>query len=177
MRKTNESRVKSRRADSPEVVSPAESLGRELSTAVVLFQEAVAAQLGMSATEWKCLGLLGEHGPATAGRLAELSGFTTGAITGIVDRLEKAGYVRREANPRDRRSVIVHPVRSRELGEQVAPILASLGKAMAALASLYSARELALIQDYLERSIRVLRDETAKLTRHGGEKSSPPRLL
>jgi hypothetical protein len=75
---------------------PGEALGRELSAAVVLFHEAVAAQLGMSATEWRCLSLLSQQGPATAGRLAQLSGFTTGAITGIVDRLERAGYARRE---------------------------------------------------------------------------------
>jgi DNA-binding MarR family transcriptional regulator len=150
-------------------------LGRELSSAVILFHEAVASRLGMSATEWKCLGLLGQHGPSTAGRLAELSGFTTGAITGIVDRLEKAGYVRRESNPRDRRSVIIHPVRSRELGEQVAPIFASLGRAMAELTGRYSARELAVIQDYFERTIQVLRDETAKLTKHGSAESAPPR--
>jgi DNA-binding MarR family transcriptional regulator len=52
-----------------------------------------------------CLLLL--HGPAPAGRLAELTGLTTGAVTGVVDRLEKNGYVRREPDPADRRKVIV----------------------------------------------------------------------
>ena len=177
MRKINPSRAGSSGRVSPGASTSGESLGRELSAAVILFHEAVAARLGLSTVEWKCLGLLDQHGPMTAGRLAELSGYTTGAMTGIVDRLEKAGYVRREANPRDRRSVIIHPVRSRELGEQVAPIFASLGKAMAAVASGYSVRELALIQDYLERTIRVLRDETAKLTRDEGEESSRPQPL
>jgi DNA-binding MarR family transcriptional regulator len=149
-----------------------EVLGRELSTTVILFHEAVASRLGLSAAEWKCLGLLDQHGAATAGRLAELSGFTTGAITGIVDRLEKAGHARREANPRDRRSVIIHPVENRALRAQIAPIFESLRQAMAAVAGRYSARELALIQDYLERTIQVLRDETAKVSQAGGSK--PP---
>ncbi|MGH2460296.1 MAG: MarR family winged helix-turn-helix transcriptional regulator, partial [Chloroflexota bacterium] len=74
-------------------------LGRELSTAVVLFHEAIAERLGMSATEWKCLDVLGRAGPITARELAEQTGLTTGAITGLVDRLERAGYVRRVPNP------------------------------------------------------------------------------
>jgi DNA-binding MarR family transcriptional regulator len=145
--------------------------GRELSTAVILFHEAVASRLGLSAAEWRCLELLDREGPATAGRLAELSGFTTGAITGIVDRLEKAGYVRREPNPRDRRSVIVRPVEDRALRDVVTPIFESLGRAMAAVADGYSARELDLIRDYFERTIRTLRDETAKVFAQGGSKS------
>ncbi len=150
----------------------AEELGRELSTAVILFHEAIASRLGLSAAEWKCLGILDRTGPATAGRLAELSGFTTGAITGIVDRLERAGHVRREPNPRDRRSVIIQPIRSDALREEITPIFASLGSAMAAVASRYSVQELAAIQDYLERTIQVLRDETAKLAHH--DEKSPP---
>jgi DNA-binding IclR family transcriptional regulator len=143
-------------------------LGRELSAAVIFFHEAVAAHLGMNATEWKCLGLLDQHGPAAAGRLARLSGFTTGAITGIVDRLERAGYVRRERNPRDRRSVIIHGVENPDLRAKVVPIFASLGRAMAAVSRHYRPAELAAIQDYFERTIRVLREETGKLTERGG---------
>ncbi len=164
MRKINPSRAESTGPVSPGASSLGESLGRELSTAVILFHEAVAARLGLSAVEWKCLGLLDQHGPTTAGRLAELSGFTTGAITGIVDRLEKAGYVRREPNPRDRRSIIIQGLPNSGLRKQVMPIFASLGRAMEEVCSRYSAQELATIRDYFERTIQVLRDETAKLT-------------
>jgi DNA-binding MarR family transcriptional regulator len=162
--KTNSSRQRAAGPTLPGTSGPGDSLGRELSTAVILFHEAIASRLGLSAAEWKCLGLLDQEGPATAGRLAERSGFTTGAITGIVDRLEKAGYVRREPNPKDRRSVIIQPIPSRALREQVTPIFASLGRAMAAVAGRYSDQELAAIQDYLERTIQTLRDETARLT-------------
>ena len=110
----------------------------------------------MSAAEWKCLGLLDQHGPLTASRLAELSGFTTGAITGIVDRLEHAGYVRRESNPNDRRSVIVHPQHVRELKERVVPIFQSLGRAMAEKAGSYSSEELAAIARFFRETTEVL---------------------
>jgi DNA-binding MarR family transcriptional regulator len=81
-----------------------ELMGRELSNAVVFFHEAIASHLGISAAEWKCLGLLDQHGPLTASHLAELSGFTTGAITGIVDRLEHAGYAPEQKATTIRRS-------------------------------------------------------------------------
>jgi DNA-binding MarR family transcriptional regulator len=140
-------------------------MGRELSNAVIFFHEAVASHLGMSAAEWKCLGLLEQHGPATAGRLAELSGFTTGAITGIVDRLEQAGYVRRESHPNDRRSVIVQPRHLKELKERVVPIFQSLGRAMAEIAGGYSSEELAAIARFFRETTEVLHNETAKLKR------------
>ncbi len=138
-------------------------MGRELSNAVIFFHEAVAAHLGMSAAEWKCLGLLDLHGPSTAGRLAELSGFTTGAITGIVDRLERSGYVRREPHPTDRRSIIVKPLYVKALKERVVPIFQSLGRAMAELSGRYSAGELAAIASFFTETAGILRKETAKL--------------
>jgi DNA-binding MarR family transcriptional regulator len=140
-------------------------MGRELSNAVIFFHEAVASHLGMSAAEWKCLGLLEQHGSATASRLAELSGFTTGAITGIVDRLEQAGYVRREPNPKDRRSVIVQPRHLKQLKERVVPIFQSLGRAMAEIAVDYSPEELAAIAKFFRETTEVLHNETAKLNR------------
>ena len=136
--------------------------GREFSTAVVLFHEAIASRLGISSAEWKCLGILDQHGPLTAGRLAELSGLTTGAITGIVDRLERAGYVGRERHPTDRRSVIVRPLKLTRLKEQVAPVFASLGRTMQAIHERFSKSELAIIGDYMDRVTEALREETAK---------------
>jgi DNA-binding IclR family transcriptional regulator len=148
-------------ADSPSY----ERMGRELSDALIFFHEAVASHLGMSAAEWKCLGLLEQHGPATAGRLAALSGFTTGAITGIVDRLERGGYVRRSPHPHDRRSVIIKPLHMNQVKRRVMPIFQSLGRAMAVLASHYTAPELAAITAFFGETAHVLRRETTKLKR------------
>lgn len=144
--------------------SPGREVGRDLATAIVLFHGAIASRLGLGPTEWRCWGLLDQHGPSTAGRLAELSGFTTGAITGIVDRLERAGYARRKRSPDDRRSVIIHPLRVAQLRRRVRPVFASLGKSMAAAASHYSRKELLAVHDYLLKTIQVLHAETVKLS-------------
>jgi DNA-binding MarR family transcriptional regulator len=82
--------------------------GREMSALTVMFHSRVAEQMGLSATDHKCLDLASRaEGPLTAGRIAELSGLSTGAVTGVIDRLERAGYVRRLRDPHDRRKVLV----------------------------------------------------------------------
>ncbi|QQQ76906.1 MarR family transcriptional regulator [Saccharothrix sp. 6-C] len=81
---------------------------RETSALTVLFHSRVAERMGLSPTDEKCLDLaLRAEGPITAGRIAELSGLSTGAVTGVIDRLERAGYVRRVRDPHDRRKVLV----------------------------------------------------------------------
>lgn len=142
-----------------------ELLGRELSAAVLTFHEAVARKLGISGTEWKCLDLLARNGATTAKHLAEMSGLTTGAITGIVDRLEEAGYVRREDNPHDRRSVIIKPLPRNDLVETLSPIFQSLGLAMNELSEGYSEKELTVIEDFQRKTVLILREQTAKLKR------------
>lgn len=73
----------------------------------VLHNHAVAQAVGLGASDAQFVGLLGQHGPLTPGRLAALSGLTTGTVTGVVDRLVRAGFVRRERDAVDRRKVLV----------------------------------------------------------------------
>lgn len=81
---------------------------REISAMTVMFHTRVAGQMGLSPTDEKCLDFASRaDGPLTAGRLAELSGLSTGAVTGVIDRLERAGFVRRVRDPHDRRKVLV----------------------------------------------------------------------
>lgn len=82
---------------------------RELNTSSVLAAATIAQKAGMGPNDMKCAELLVRNGPMTAGQLAKATGLTTGAITGIIDRLEKAGWARREADAQDRRRVIIHP--------------------------------------------------------------------
>jgi DNA-binding MarR family transcriptional regulator len=137
--------------------------GRELSTATILFHQAIADRLGLNPTDHKCLGLLASKELMTAGELAEMTGLTTGAITGVVDRLEGAGFVRREDDPNDRRRVILRviPKGYRELGR----LFESLSRAVNELAARYDDRELATILDFMGRSSRMLEEETRKLRR------------
>lgn len=105
-------------------------LHRDLATAVIAFHEAGARRLGMTAAERKCAGIIAELGKTTPKQLGEATGLSTGAITGIVDRLERAGYAKREPNPADRRSVIIRPRNTEKLGRESLPIFAALTEAM-----------------------------------------------
>ena len=138
-------------------------LHRDLATAVIAFHEAGARRLGMTAAERKCAGIIAELGNATPKQLAEATGLSTGAITGIVDRLERAGYAQREPNPADRRSVIVQPRNTEKLGRESLPIFAALTEAMNGLRAEYSKEERALVLRHLENTIAVLREQTQRL--------------
>src|ERR1700732_3927504 len=88
-------------------------LVRRHSIAIVLFHQAVAERLGLGPTDHKCLDLLRERGAMTGSDLAAITDLTTGAITGVVARLERAGYVQREPDPPDRPLQLLSPVLER----------------------------------------------------------------
>lgn len=138
-------------------------LGRELSTAVVLFHEAVARLSGLSAADHKALDLIGRTGPQTAGEIARATDLSPAAVTGLVDRLEGAGYVRRARDPADRRRVIVSAVPNSR--KDIEKVFAELSAAMGEMMSRYDARQQALIEDYVTRTIEILREQTRRLSR------------
>src|SRR5215467_14448614 len=105
---------------------------REMSAATIMFHQAVADRLGMNVTDHKCADILSRTGPITAGELAERTGLTTGAITGVIDRLAKAGFVRRAKDPHDRRRVIIEPLSDR-LAQKIGPLFESMARATAEL--------------------------------------------
>ena len=137
------------------------TLGRELSTQTMMYHAAIAEKLGLNPTDHKALGFIDRAGSMTAGQLAELTGLTTGAVTGIVDRLEKAGFVQRIKVAHDRRQVIIQPIPERV--QTIHHLFESIGKSISELTDRYSDRDLAIIHDYLAQSIRVVRAETMKL--------------
>ena len=95
-----------------------------------------------------------------AGRLAELTGLTTGAVTGIIDRLEKAGYVRRKNDVEDRRRTIVEPILNKKLERKLEMIFVPLHEKMYNLLSSYSDSELAFLLEALTKSIELIREES-----------------
>jgi|SRR5579885_137877 len=134
---------------------------REVSGLSVLFSQVIADRLGIGSTDLETLGILGRDGPVTAGRLAELTGLTTGAITGLVDRLERAGYVRREPDPHDRRRVIIRWNSEREA--ELLPLFASMQQSMERLYSAYTDAELGLILGFIRRATAATKDEIARM--------------
>jgi len=140
------------------------SFGREFSTSVVLFQEAIASKLGLNATDYRCLEVMIRKGQMTAKALAQEVHLTTGAITGIVDHLEEAGYAERLENPEDRRSTIVSPLMTQtELEEKLGGTLVAYRAAMAKLFSKYNTEQTAVIVDFLREFVRVLESQTSTL--------------
>jgi DNA-binding MarR family transcriptional regulator len=143
--------------------SPAALLGREFTSAVVMFQEAVGQLLGLSGAERKCLDILDRLGAVSAGRIAEHTGLTTGAVTGMIDRLIRAGYVERTPNPADRRSVLI-TLRPNTPADALLPaIFTPLAQDMTEVASHYTQDQLAAIADWLARTTEVLHRRTAAL--------------
>lgn len=125
------------------------------------FGQTVAIRFGLTESDIEALELLIDAGAATAGRLSELMGLTTGAVTRVIDRLEQAGYVRRIPDPADRRRVIVEVVPDR-----IAAVEATLARMVDKSASeigRYSEAELAVIDDFLTRMAAVRRDEATAL--------------
>ncbi|MDQ3873275.1 MAG: MarR family transcriptional regulator [Thermoproteota archaeon] len=136
---------------------------REISTETIMFHQAVADVLGLHITDHKCLDFIYRFGAMPAGRLAELTGLTTGAVTGIIDRLEKAGYVRRTNDPKDRRRTIVEPIRNKKLERKLELIFIPLRDRMHKLLSSYSDSELAFLLDATTKMIEQTREESKKL--------------
>ena len=117
------------------------------------FDEVAAEKLGVNRTDLRCLNIVDNQGSMTAGRLAELSGLTTAAVTSVLDRLERAGYARRVREQADRRQVLVEltPL----LAERAGPIWSPLGdEAMAALARM-SIEELKGVTEFFQLGIEL----------------------
>jgi DNA-binding MarR family transcriptional regulator len=146
-----------------------EIVGFRLSTATVLFHTAVADRLGLNVTDVKCYSLVRQMGPMTAGELAEQTGLTTGAITGVIDRLEKARLVRRGRDAGDRRRVILELLYNPAHEAILQRLYAPMGRAIAELVGSYSEDERALLLDFLTKATRILESATQEL-RQGATK-------
>lgn len=139
-----------------------ESLLREMRqylAEAILFNQQAADRLEINATDYQFLNLIDLFGPATPGDLARLTGLSTGGVTVVIDRLEKAHYLERERNPRDRRSVIVRfaAAPKKRIAAIYKPILARVNKVFAA----YDEKQLEVINDFFMRSNRA-RPESAQ---------------
>jgi DNA-binding MarR family transcriptional regulator len=119
---------------------------RDVSGQGVLYSLAVAERLGINSTDLECLDHVA-RGPVSAGRLAELTGLTTGAITGVIDRLEREGLARREHDAHDRRKTLVRALPA--VMERVAPLFAPMERSAMAVLAKYRDEELALLLSFL----------------------------
>lgn len=114
-----------------------------------LHQEAIADALGLNLTDLRCVGYAWTEPDLTPGRLAELTGLTTGAVTGVLDRLERAGFVQRVGDPADRRRTLVRVSQSR--GEELGATYDPLERAIEAIVGRLDPRALTTITDVMGR--------------------------
>src|SRR3954447_7081503 len=151
------SRAKARAA----LMQELENALRRSSAQGVIFGQTVANTVGISGSDLECLDFLNLEGRVTAGRLAEVTGLTTGAITGVVDRLEKAGLVRRERDPADRRKVFIATVP--ENIAKVGRFYEHMQRGMVKLWESHSDAELRLLLEFATKGYETMLSATEEL--------------
>jgi DNA-binding MarR family transcriptional regulator len=150
----------SRRPNRAELIASFDRETRRMGSMATLHNHAVAACIGLHPTDQECLDLLDWTGPLTAGEIGMHLGLTSGAVTGLIDRLEAGGWVHRERDPHDRRRVIVHV--SNEHGAELWALYRPLAEAINAYRDRLDTRELATVVDFLE----FANEAIAEATRH-----------
>ena len=140
-----------------------EEQSRELSTRTVIFHHLIGERLGLNPTDHKCLDvIIRTRTPMTASQLAEETGLSTGAITGVVDRLEKAGYVKRKRDLNDRRLVFINPLLDKAM-VKLSPIFDPIKQASRNLYSKYSDEDLAIILDFVINCNKMTQEITTNM--------------
>jgi DNA-binding MarR family transcriptional regulator len=138
-----------------------DQLAHRSSNATVRYHQAVAERFGLNATDMKTIPLLLQTHPVSAGDLARSLKLTTGAITSVVDRLERAGLVRRIADPQDRRRVLIETIP--EALDEAFKVYQPMAEAIRTLNARYSEEQLAIIVEYYEQTTEIMEREAASL--------------
>jgi DNA-binding MarR family transcriptional regulator len=136
---------------------------RAASAQRVLYSHALADRLSLRPTDLECLFIITLNDNVTPGRLASETGLTTGAITGVVDRIETAGYIRRERDPSDRRRIFLRPVRERI--DEIRTVNRGMRDLLMAELEVYDDAELAFLIDFARRNYRSAVAATAQMKR------------
>lgn len=158
--------MSSERAERAWLVAALYDEERAGATRAVLFHAAVAARAGLNITDVSSLGVLDKEGPMTAGELAARVGLTRGgAITAVLDRMQRAGFLRRRPDPQDRRRAIVELVR-KDAYQDLQRVLDEFGDAFLALIEDYTDEQLQTLLDFACRANEIMRDQTLNLQSH-----------
>lgn len=137
-------------------------LGRQISDATILMHEAIAKKAGLTGTDHKYLSIILDKGKLTAGELSTLTGLTTGAATGLIDRLEKKKLVKREFDKSDRRKVFIVPNIDKTTKLFSSSHL-DLKTQIENLLTTFTAKEVKIIEKYLISTIEIMNNITKQL--------------
>ena len=159
-----------RRRNRAELIAGFNRETRRMGSVATLHNHAVADAIGLHQTDQACIDLLDWTGPLTAGEIGAHLGLSSGAITGLIDRLETGRWVRRERDPLDRRRVIVHlaPERTAELW----PLYQPLAETIDAYRDGLDARDLRVVVEFLEFANETITEATRHARRLQAETSS-----
>jgi len=135
---------------------------RELRSQLSLLNHHVGAQVALKDVDLDCLELLNRHGPLSPSTLARRAGLHPATITGILDRLERGGWIARDRDPDDRRAVIIRVLHDR--AAELYRLYAGMNTSVDEILTGYSDDQLQLLADFLRRTTVAGQDATAKLT-------------
>src|SRR5688572_22128013 len=125
----------------------------------IQMHEAIGRKAGLSGTDHKYLGFLIEKGQMTAGELSNLTGLTTGAVTGLIDRFEKKKLVKRKFANDDRRKVFIEP-NTKNIMALFAPLYKEFRSKSEKLTASFSDKEIKIIETYFSKAIEIMNETT-----------------
>lgn len=137
---------------------------RQYSDASIFMHEAIARKAGLSGTDHKYLGIILQHDSITAGEISKLTGLTTGAVTGLIDRLEKKKLVKRQFVKTDRRKVMVIPNIENSMN-LLKPFFDDLQQETMKLLSTFSTEEIQTINRYFTEATAIMNETAHNLNR------------
>ena len=135
---------------------------RAYSDASIFMHEAIARKAGLSSTDHKYLGLILQYESITAGEISKLTGLTTGAVTGLIDRLEKKELLKRQFIKEDRRKVMIIPNTENSM-KLLGPIFEELQQKTMKLVSTFSKKEIETIERYFREATVLMKETTYHL--------------
>ena len=145
-----------------DVIKGIRKLSQQYSYTFIQMHEAIARKAGLSGTDHKYLGFLIEKGQMTAGELSNLTGLTTGAVTGLIDRLEKKKLVKRQFAKDDRRKVIIEP-NTKNIMAVLVPLYKEFRTKSEKLIASFSNKEIKIIENYFLKANEIMNETTNKL--------------
>ena len=138
-------------------------LSQQYAYTSIQMHEAIGRKAGLSGTDHKYLGFLIEKGQMTAGELSELTGLTTGAVTGLIDRFEKKKLVKRQFAGDDRRKVFIKP-NTENIMALFVPLYKEFRNKSEKLMASFSNKEIKIIETYFLKAIEIMNETTTKLS-------------
>ncbi|RDC55713.1 MarR family transcriptional regulator [Pedobacter chinensis] len=150
--------------DNKEDVLKLRKLSQQYAYTSIQLHESIGREIGMSGTDHKYLGFLIQKGPMTAGKLAVLTGLTTGAVTGLIDRFEDKNLVKRQPDKNDRRKIIIVP-NVEKIIKLITPFYKDFQENTDELFASFSIQELKILERYFLNSLEIMNRKIEKINK------------